>query len=667
MFLVPRFARLAAIALAAAVGTAAPAAAQSDNPTWMRGLDELMSLEVTSVSKKEQRLADTSAAVYVLGREDIRRSGLRTVPELLRLIPGLHVAQIDGNKWAISSRGMSSRWSNKLQVMIDGRSIYTPYFASVFWDAVDVPVQAIERIEVIRGPGASVWGANAVNGVINIITMGAAIRRETSVAGGAGSTDFGSVLHEGRVGDRVGYRLFADASGYDELKVSGGAGAQDDWMQRRIGASFQATLNARDSLETSLRASDSHANSRHLAATALAPFDGQYVPFEADAETWAASTRWTRQLTGNGHLQVDGFVDEWRRRDDLDHFRRTADLSLQHRVGGAGRHDVIWGGGVRYTHEVTTGSFVIDLSQAHYDHVLASAFVQDEIRVGERVHLTLGGKVEHRDYTGASLQPTARLHWRMTPRHAVWTAVSRAQRAPDRIERSLRLVMSAAPSADGVPAVLAIQGNPEIAPEWLTSYEAGYRAVLGGDVVVDLAAYYNRYSDLMANVPATPRVEFDRGLPFVFLPLVYANSVDAATAGGEALITYSPSSWWKLSGSYSLFSIDPSYTASATADTFDGLNAPRQHGFLRSTLSVTPTVDVDTTVFAVGGIRSMRQPAYTRVDGRIAWRPRGAVELSLAAQNLFDGRNVEFDSPSSVVAEPSEVPRTAYGAIAWRF
>ena len=668
LFVPRQYVCIPAFVLLAVALTARAVSAESQDPGWMRGLDELMSIEVTSVSKKQQRLADTSGAVYVLTREDIRRSGLRTVAELLRLVPGLHVAQIDANKWAISSRGMSSRWSNKLQVMIDGRSIYTPYFASVFWDAVDVPVQVIERIEVIRGPGASIWGANAVNGVINIITMGAATRRQTSVTAGTGSADFGAVLHEGRVGDRVGFRLFADVSGYDALTLAGGGGARDDWMQRRVGASVRTTLNTRDSLEASFRGSDSHTRSSHMRVTSLAPFDGGYEPFRTDAETWAAVGRWTRQLTGTGHLQVDGFVDEWRREDDLDHFRRTAELSLQHRVGGGARHDVIWGGGFRHTHEVTTGNRFIAVTPDHYDHRLLNAFAQDEISiVPERLRLTLGAKVEHRDYTGTSVQPTARLQWHVTPRRALWAAVSRAQRAPDRIERSMRLVMGTAALPDGGSAVMGIEGNPAVGAEWLTAYEAGYRTVLGRDLTVDLAAYYNRYAGLLANVPAAPYVAVDGTTPYLYMPLIYANAVDATTAGAEALVTYTPSARWKASGAYSLFSIDPEYTAPATAEFFDGLNAPRQHGFVRSTLSVSPTLDIDGTVFAVGAIRNLQLPSYARVDGRIAWRPRAPLELSLALQNLFDHRHIEFSSRSSVVAEPSQIRRSAYGAIRWRF
>ncbi len=665
MHVSPRF-PLAAVAALMLVAAPSPAPAQDSG--WMRGLDELMSLEVTSVSKKDQRIADTSAAVYVLTREDIRRSGLRTVADLLRLVPGLHVAQIDGNKWAISSRGMSSRWSNKLQVMIDGRSVYTPYFASVFWDAVDVPVSVIERIEVIRGPGASIWGANAVNGVINIITMDAVTRRETTVTAGAGATDFGAVLHEGRLGDRIGYRLFADASSFGELVLADGRGAQDDWDQRRIGGSFHATLNARDVLEGSFHGSDSHARSPHMAVTSLAPFDGQVVPFESVAESWAASGRWTRQLTGAGELQVEGFVDEWWREDYLDHFRRTLDVSAHYRPGAIGRHDLIWGGGYRATHDLTTGSPFASLSPEHHDDRLASAFAQDEIALaGGRVHATLGGKVEHRDATGLSFQPTARLHWRLAPGQAVWTAVSRAQRAPDRVERSIRLNIVGFPLPDGMPAVVALVGNPDVRSEWMTAYEVGYRTVLGGAATLDVAGYYNRYSDLMANVPAAPRVEFDSGRPYLLLPLQYINTVNATTAGGEAVITYTPSTRWKVSGSYSLFSIDPEYLGQATAASFDGLNAPQQHGFVRSSLSLPLAIELDTTLMATGGIRNLRQPAYTRIDNRIAWSPRPRVELSLVVQNLFDARQVEFSSRTSIVVEPSRVPRTAYGSIAWRF
>jgi iron complex outermembrane receptor protein len=365
---------------------------------------------------------------------------------------------------------------------------------------------------------------------------------------------------------------------------------------------------------------------------------------------------------------VAGFVDEWRRVDDLDHYRRTVDVSAQHHAGALGRHDVIWGGGYRATHDVTRGNLFISLSPEHQDYQLASAFAQDEIALaGGRVRATLGGKVEHSEFGGLSLQPTARLYWRMTPGQAVWTAVSRAQRSPDRVERSIRLNIMGFPLPDGMPAVVGLVGNPDVGSEWATSYEVGYRTALGGAATLDVASYYNRYSDLMANVPAEPEIALDGGRPYVFLPSVYANAVNATTAGAEAMVTYTPSASWTLSGSYSLFSIDPEYTGQATAEAFDGLNTPQQHGFVRSSLSLPLAIDLDTTLFMTGRIRSLQQPAYTRVDHRMAWRPRPRVELSLAVRNLFDATHVEFSSPSSVVVEPSQAPRTAYGAIAWRF
>jgi iron complex outermembrane receptor protein len=669
-----RFRVVSAAVIAAMLNGGSPVFAQQATPEWMRGLDELMSVEVSSVSKKEQRLADTSAAVYVLTREEIHRSGMRTVPEVLRLVPGLNVAQIDGNKWAVSARGMNARFSNKLLVMIDGRSIYTPYFAGVFWDEIDVPVTAIERIEVIRGPGASIWGANAVNGVINIITMGPAIRRDTVVSAGGGDANFGSMLHEGRAGDRTSYRLFADMSGYQAL-TRGGLDAQDGWTQGHLGGSVRTTLNDRDTVEGAVRVADMRSDSLQRIVTSLVPYAEVIAPSKTDANSWSASTRWTRELERHGQLLVEAFVDRKWREEIFDHRHSTIDVGVQHRIGVTGRHDVIWGTGYRESHERSLPSLTVSLTPEAYTHRLANVFAQDDITLfSNRAHLVLGTKVEYRDQLGWAAQPTARLNWRFTPRQSAWTAVSRAMRAPDRIDRAMQFNFGGFSAPGQLPVVIAAYGNPDLGAEWLTAFEAGYRAVLFAGLTLDAATFYNRYSDLKTNVQLAPIFQNNAWGQYLVLPISPENLGSATSAGGEAVATYSPQRRLKFTGSYALFTMRTEVAAlpsgmalPPTPDDGAHGSAPRHQGQLRTSASVARNIDVDATLFAVGAIRDIQVPAYTRMDARIAWRPGTHIELSLVGQNLFGGAHSEFGGQSTNVAVASAMRRSGYGSVAWRF
>jgi iron complex outermembrane receptor protein len=656
---------MAAVLLApsAAVAQDAP------SPPWMRGLDELMSVQVTSVSKKEQRLEDTASAVYVLTRDDIRRSGMRTIPDLLRLVPGMDVAQLDGNKWAISARGMNSRWANKLLVMIDGRSVYTPYFAGTFWDSIDVPIQAIERIEVIRGPGASIWGANAVNGVINIITTATAVKDETEIAIGAGSDTYASALHDGRVGDRVGYRVFADGVAYAPLQRTGGIDAGDNWGQRRAGGSFHATLNGRDAVDGTAQISSSRSHWTNAFVQNLVPFTTVTKNALTDSRTWSATGQWTRQLRDHGQFIVQGAFDQWWRDDELisDHHRSTIDVSVQHRLPALGRNDVMWGVQYRNINETTLGSTEFWLTPTFYRHHLASAFAQDDIALANgRAHLVLGAKVEERDYLGWGVQPTARVHVRLTASQSAWAAVSRAQHAPDRVERSIRLNLAGFTLPDNTPAVVALIGNPEAKAEWLTAYEGGYRASFGDAATLDLSGYYNRYTDIDGVSDAAPQVQLADGRPYLLIPTEYFNGIDATTMGGEGELNVRPAEWVRLTAGYSLFSLDTTYLPGATAG-YDIGGAPRHQGQLRASVSLPHGVDLDAAAFAVGAIPSLQIPSYTRVDAHASWRLMSHLEVSVVGQNLFGPPHREFAGAATGIPDTSLVSRTGYGALTWHF
>jgi iron complex outermembrane receptor protein len=643
-------------------------AAAQDTPDWAKGLDDLLTLEVSSVARKAQRLVDASAAVYVVTRDDIRRSGLSSIPEVLRLVPGLNVSQIDGNKWAISSRGMNGRFSNKLVVLIDGRSIYTPFFAGVFWDQIDVPLAAVERIEVIRGPGASIWGANAVNGVINIITSHRAVTSRTVVSAGGGADDAVSVLHEGRINDRASYRVFGDVTAFDRVGFSGAA-ADDDWTQRHAGGSLHVTLNSRDSLEAAVRGVGVRATPFQRIVTSLVPYADAMQATEIDGDAWSATGRWTRQLKREGHLQVEAFFDEWSRQEMVDLHHYSIDLNLRHRVGILGRHDTMWGVGYHTSPEVSRGSLTVSLAPEEFQHHLANAFVQDDIALfGGRANAVLGTKVEYRGHLGWATQPTARLFFRLTPTQGVWAAASRALRAPDRIERSLRLNLSGGMvPGQPLPFVAAAVGNEDIGPEWLTAYEAGYRVVLLNAATVDAAAFYNRYSGIQALVEGAPRLELAAPIPYLLMPLQWANTIAAETTGGEVTTTYAPMAAVKLTGSYSLLSVKADGVVAGISGGYNIGGAPRHQGQMRVSFDLPRQIDVNAAWFAVGAIDDLQVPSYTRTDARIAWRMRPGLEWAVSGQNLFGAPHVEFDGAAALVTRASLVRRTVRLGLTWEF
>jgi iron complex outermembrane recepter protein len=654
-----------AVALVPAV-----AGAQDASPDWMRGLDELMAMQVTTVARKEQRLVDTAAAVYVLTKEEIRRSGLRTVPDLLRLVPGLHVAQQDGNKWAVSARGMNGRFANKLLVMIDGRSIYTPYFAGVFWDSIDVAVEDIDRIEVIRGPGASMWGANAVNGVINIITGSSPVRRETRVTAGVGNTDFASVAHQDRLADRFGYKVTASVNGHDALRLANGASAGDEWRDRTAGAQFDVTFLNGDRLEASARAMASRPTYLASYVTSLAPFTSETSTLTALSDTWMARLGWTRELRRGGELSIEAFTDGWTRRDEaFDHRRRTTDVTLQHQLGQLGRHNVQWGAGTRITAERTAAAGLFAaLQQEDYDHHILNVFAQDDVTIG-RAQVVVGTKVAHQDSIGWHIQPTARVHWTLSPTAGAWAAVSRALRAPDRLERGVRMNLFGLEAPGRLPIVFTLEGNSDAEAERLLAYEVGYRTSAGPAVSVDVAAYYNKYDGLQTLVAAAePTLDFDAGRPYLRWPSSYANLFEARTAGGEVTATVAPTLRWKLTGSYTLFSYKGRFVPPAVdINGADGGAAPRHQGQLRYSVNLPGAIEADAMLFATAGLPApfYTVPAHARLDARLGWRPVAPLQLSLTLQNLTDGTQPEFVNVQAI--NPSVVPRSAALSVSWHF
>lgn len=660
------------LCLLLAVFTVAVAGAQ-ERPTDLTqmSIEDLMRIEVTSAGKKEQKLSQTAAAVYVITQEDIRRSGATSIPEALRLAPGVEVAQINANVWAISIRGFNFRYASKLLVLIDGRSVYSPLFSGVFWDVQDTLLEDVERIEVIRGPGATLWGANAVNGVINIITKRASDTQGGLLTAGGGTYDrgFGGIRYGGTLGAKASYRVFAKYLKRSNLADALGKDAHDSWDMLRSGFRSDWVLSERNSL--TLQGDIYHgAELEHFAFVLLSPPFSQTVIDDTHAGGGNLLLRWKHLLAGGSEMALQLYYD---RTDHASVSERQIhdvfDLDFQHHIRLLGRHDVVWGGGLRSTHEKTRGSFDVSFDPPNRTLWLFSGFVQDEITLlPDRFRLTLGSKFERNDFTGLEVQPSLRLLWTPHPRHALWAAVSRAVRTPSVGEQSVRLNAAAFPDGGGMPALVAFFGAPRFQSEDLLAYEFGYRVQPRKQFSLDLAAFYNIYHHLASAEPALPFLEISPTPPHLVFPIQLGNRLRGTAYGVEVAASYAPVRFWKLSGSYSW--LRSQLRPDAANPSISSLSLPGdnpQHQFqLRSSLSLLRNFEFDTSLFHVTPLTAQGIPDYTRLDARLGWHPAERLELSLGLQNLLDARHPEFPSTLGIQAS-AQVKRSFYGKVTWRF
>ena len=658
------------IGLAFAVLLAGATHVSAQEPEWLRDLEELMQMEVTSAARREHKLADTAAAVFVLTRDDIRRSGMMTVPELLRLVPGVQVAQIDANKWAVSVRGFNSRWANKLLVMINGRSIYSRLFSGVFWDALSIPVAEIERIEVIRGPGGSLWGANAMNGVINIITRTPGTRQGAVSANvGTLGTSSGSVQYGAALGGWFKYNAYIDASHQGSLDPDV---TRDDWRHLRAGVGTVATLSKRDELRVEARVLDGQGWSlMDEGLNRLLPPGQVFSPTVNETSEFSAAARWTRTTSSAGSLETAVSFDDVRRdegpmRDDA----RVLELAFQHTVPRRNRHEITWGLVAQRIEDRIAGTATFRMNPDIGKDSVFGAFGQDEIDLlSDRVTLTLGAKVERFQSTGWHWQPTARMRWNPTDQQTVWAAVSRAVRTPSLVDRGLQLYQVQG-TMSGLPLIAEINGDPELPAESLRGHELGYRWTTRR-MSVDVAGYHNRYEGLSTVQPRTTRVEMGPTGPRILLPAVFATGRTANSTGAEVLGTVTPASWVRFVGGYTLFTLT-SRTIPGSIDRsrrsnqqFDG-DTPRHQGSIRSLFSLPHRLELDSSILLVGALEAMGLPRYATTDLRVGWKSRAGLDLALVAQNVLDDNHLEFRSADALVVS-SITRRRVWAAATWRF
>ena len=601
-------------------------------------LEELASIEVTSVSKRAEPLVDAAASIFVITNDDIRRAGVRTLPEALRLAPNLQVARVNASAYAISARGFNNSIGNKLLVLIDGRTVYTPLFSGVFWDEQDVMLEDVERIEVISGPGATLWGANAVNGVINVITRSAHATQGPLAAVGGGNLDRGAALrYGGKLGENGAFRIYGKGIDLDSTERADGIPVPDAWKKSQIG--FRADWG-------DTRRDFTVQGDAYRGKSETRPIGG---PLEVAGANVLA--RWTERFASGSDFRLQAYYDRTDREDRIG-FQGdvgTFDVEFQHGIP-LGDHKLLWGGGYRRAHdnvpETVPTPLVLRFVPSSRTLTWENVFVQDEIRLTDKLDFTLGIKFESNDYTGWETLPSARLAWKPTKDQLVWGAISRAVRAPARLDRDFFLVFP--PLNFSV-----IMGGPYFVSEVAKVFEVGYRAQPAHNLSYSITAFHSRYDRLRSGTPPPAFIE---------------NRIEGFTNGIEAWATYYLSPAWRLSGGFSTLrqhlgvepgSLDPTGPIALGND-------PDHQWMLRSSFNIAPDQELDVMVRRVGSV-PLQVPAppvaaYTAVDMRWGWKVNRDLELSLTLQNLFDPQHPEFNAAPA----RSEFERSVFLKLLWR-
>jgi iron complex outermembrane receptor protein len=612
---------------------------------------------VTSVSRQPSTVGKSPTAVFVITQEMIARSGANNIPDLLRLVPGIQVARLDANKWAITARGFNNLYAKNLLVQIDGRAVYTQFFSGVIWSMQDVVLQDVERIEVIRGPGATVWGANAVNGVINIITKRAADTQGALAYGGTGTEErgFSAFRYGSQAGENVHWRIYGK-----QFERDGGyffGDDFDDWRQARGGFRADWTPTPDDVVTAQGDLFEGDVGERSTLAVAGFPFIAT-ASFDSRDFGQNAILRWSHTLDDASDWRVQAYYDRFGRTNP--HFeleQETTDVDAQIRFPIGWRHNVICGLGYRYIDDHLSGSFSLSLDPPARNTNLFSAFVQDQITLAEDFwYFIAGTKWEHNDFSGPEYQPSVRLLCTPNEREAVWAAVSRAVRTPNRTDDDLVLNQFV---GLGPPTYVRLLGNRAIEAEDLLAFELGYRAQPNEFFSWDLATFYNDYTDLSA-VVAAGLPFFDPTLGALVVPQTLDNVLDADTYGAELASTLQASPRWRLSGAYTLLYLDVHEGPTNTSQR----SSPHNQANIRSSWNLRRDLDFDLIGRYVDNLPAVGVSSYMTIDLRLAWRPRRNFEWSIVGRNLLDDRHAEFRDLLSGIVD-TEVQSEVFTALTW--
>jgi iron complex outermembrane receptor protein len=636
---------------------AGPAAAEAERDLTALSLEELAQTKVSSVSKTEEPRFRTPAAVQVLGADEIRRAGVTSLPEALRLVPGVHVARINASQWAIGIRGFTSRLARSQLALIDGRTLYNPLFAGTYWEAQDTALEDIERIEVVRGPGGTLWGANAVNGIINIITKDAKDTQGWLLSGGAGNEERGFVQarYGGALSDTGHYRVYGKYFSRDAEFHRDGDDF-DGWHVARGGFRSDFQLNPDERLTVQGDAYTGRLGERTTLSSYEPPLQ-RTVTTDAEMSGGNVTAHWARPLKGS-QLSLLAYYDRTRRAEpSFEEVRDTLDLDLQDQVALAEGQRLVFGVAYRWSRGRGTGTETTTfVPPDRTDHIF-SAFAQDEIEaVKDRLRFSLGLKVERNQYTGFELQPSARAVFSPGSRHAVWAAVTRAVRTPSRLERDLALTAALSPTR---PIFVRLSGDDTFGSEGVLAFEAGYRAQAAKRLSFDLALFHNQYRDLLSLESGTPFAEGAR----LIAPLRFANGLEGRSSGAELTVDAQLASRWVLRTAYAYLNVhlEPKPGSTDTTQAAANQTAPRHKIRLQSSWSVG-VLDTDLTWRWVGRLSGSNTPAYSALDARVGWQLDRHLELAAVGQNLLSPHHPEFGGTGAV-----EVQRSLYADARWRW
>ncbi|MGH9345174.1 MAG: TonB-dependent receptor plug domain-containing protein [Terriglobia bacterium] len=623
-------------------------------------------VKVTSVSKEPEEVWQTPAAIDVITQDDIRRSGATTLPDVLRLVPGVEVAQMDSDHWAVAIRGFNNQFSRYVLILIDGRNVYSPLQGGVYWEAQIVPLDDIERIEVIRGPGGTIWGPNAVNGVINIITKNAKDTHGSLLTAGGGNVDrgMGGYRYGGSAGKSFDYRVYGmgfdrgpefhlDRDPYDAW-ATGQAGFRADWTpQSRDSVTFEGDIfKGDDGIRTSI--------------ASYAPPSQTNVNGTEDVSGGDILAHWKREFKNGSDVQVQAYFDRSNLlTPQLGEIRNTFDIDFVHHLPLGQRQDFIWGFGI----DLSPRTFIqtvptVDILPHRFTDELYSGFIQDQIAlVQNRLWLTVGSKIVHDNYTGFELEPSAQLLWAPGPRQAVWAAVTRAVRTPSDLDEELRL--TGLLTTQPLPIYIRILGDGQFFSEQMVGYEAGYRSLLAPKVYLDVATFHNDYDYLQSYGTASPFAETP---PLrIVIPFNFVNGVMGSTNGFEIAPDWKPEPWWDLKGSYSYLDMSlrtrPGFVDNGNAAADEG-SSPQNQIAVQSQFNLPRRFELDPTYRYVSALPALAIPAYGTADLHFGWRATEHVELSITGENLLQPQHEEFTAISGL---PVAIRRSAYGKVTFKW
>jgi iron complex outermembrane receptor protein len=640
-----------------AVSTAAPAV-----DLFERSIEELGQLRVVTVSRRSEPVRDAPSAIFVITSEEIRRSGYTTLPEILRLAPGVEVARNGAHSWTISIRGFNSDLSNKLLVLIDGRSVYSPLFAGVFWDAQDTFIPDIERIEVISGPGSTLWGANAVNGVINIITKEAQQTRGLLVDAGGGDEEraFGGLRYGWDVSEDIAARVYIKYADRDASALPEGGDAFDGWQTARAGFRMDWEMNESDEFKIEGDVYDAELSDLVRGNFTLGTLPGPDSPGHIDIAGYNLLARWMRRTeTGSSRLQV--YFDNTDRDipGSFNERRDTFDLDFQYGFR-AGNHEIVWGAGYRLTSDDLDNTlFATFLPEERTDETIR-LFIQDEVGLwSENLLLTVGLDVNHNDYTDFEWHPNVRLTWAVNDRHSLWTAVTRAVRVPARLNTDLVLTAPFEVPGLGIPLYFNVTGSDDYRSEELLAKELGYRSLLSDRLSVDVAVFHNDY-DRLQTQELGPAMVIGDPPEYLVLPARLANGMKGETWGGTVVATWQALADWRVQFQYAYLDFDLHLKEGSTDENAPDIagNSPKQQAAVYSFLELPANLELFAGVRYVDQLPTQAVSDHVALDVSLGWRVSDDLRLSMTVRNLNDGTHAEFGGGNLI-------ERSAYLRATW--